>query len=128
MVKLRKYFRLLLVGGATILNLLFIFLFDYQCPWKENFDIDCAGCGVTRMLISILRLEFYQAFRYNPLFFSLLVLFFIYGIYVLICKLLKISFYRLNSNYLLVLLFLVVSFGIIRNIKYFSFLKPTIVS
>ena len=44
------------------------------CVFKNLFDIECAGCGGTRMFLSILKLDFYQAFRYNPYVFSLLVI------------------------------------------------------
>ena len=81
-------------GAITliIIALLNIFIFlklDYQCPWREQFHIYCAGCGGTRMFYSLLKLEFYQAFRYNPLLFLFLVCSIIYIIYSLYCNLFK---------------------------------------
>ena len=40
------------------------------CIIKNLFGIDCAGCGATRMFGALLKLDFYQAFRYNPFMFS----------------------------------------------------------
>lgn len=122
----RKYKYILIL--ATIVNLIILFLGNYRCPWNQAFNISCAGCGATRMVISILKLDFYQAFRYNPLMFSIVVLFFIYCIYVLIARLFKFSYYKLNINALWGLLILVVLFTVVRNISYFDFLKPTVVS
>lgn len=37
--------------------------------------IPCPGCGITRACLAALRLEFAQAFSYNPMFWSVPVLF-----------------------------------------------------
>ena len=120
-----KYKNILIISILGILNVIVLFLLGYECPWKKNFDIDCAGCGATRMFISLLHLEIYQAFRYNPLIFCLLVLGLIYLIYLLICRIIKIDYYKLKTSHLWILLVLVVLFTIIRNVPGFEFLKPT---
>lgn len=38
------------------------------CPIKYFTGISCAGCGMTRAWLSILRLDFLSAFYYHPLF------------------------------------------------------------
>ena len=45
------------------------------CLFHKITGLYCPGCGVTRMLDAIFHFSFYQAFRYNPLAFVLLVLF-----------------------------------------------------
>lgn len=35
----------------------------------EREGLKCAGCGLSRMLISIVKLDFTSAFRYNPFLF-----------------------------------------------------------
>lgn len=35
----------------------------------EHEGIKCAGCGLSRMLISMVKLDFVSAFRYNPFLF-----------------------------------------------------------
>lgn len=80
------------------------------------------------MIIAILKLDFYQAFRYNSLLFLLLVGGIVYFIYVMICKYFKIKYFKFNTNYLWGLLFLVIVFMILRNIDVLNYLKPTVVS
>ncbi len=40
------------------------------CPIKFFTGISCAGCGMTRAWLSALRLDFYGAFTYHPLFLA----------------------------------------------------------
>ena len=124
---IKKYKVIIIFLVLCIFNILGLFLIGYECPWKRNFNIDCAGCGVTRMFISILHLEFYQAFRYNPLVFSLLMLSIIYLMYVFIFKKMGKNYFKIHSNSLWLLLILVIIFTIIRNIPGFEFLKPTVI-
>lgn len=77
------------------------------------------------MLFSILELNLYQAFRYNPLIFILLILYIIYLILKLFFKF-KLDINTKNRlSY--ILLFTVIIYGIIRNIPFFDYLKPTVV-
>jgi len=118
----------LIVLIVGIINLIIVFIFEIPCPWKSNFNIDCAGCGATRMFKALLKLNIYQAFRFNPFMFILFVLIIIYILYVLICKIMNIKYYKINSRDLLILLILVILFTIIRNIPGFEFLKPTYIN
>ena len=95
------------------------------CAFKNLFDIYCAGCGGTRMLIAILNLDFYQAFRYNPFLFVLIILFIIYLICNIILRLVNKKMYVDKMNMLYILLFVSLLFMIIRNIAGFEFLLPT---
>ena len=95
------------------------------CIFKNFFHIDCAGCGGTRMFLSILKLDFYQAFRYNPYVFILFILGIIYGIYFCIMKLLKKKVFVPNIKWLYVFLILTFLFMILRNLPGFEFLLPT---
>lgn len=38
------------------------------CPIKFFTGISCAGCGMSRAWLSVLRLDMAGAFRYHPLF------------------------------------------------------------
>lgn len=118
----------LIVLILGIINLIIVFLFEIPCPWKSNFNIDCAGCGATRMVKSLLEFKYYQAFRFNPFIFILLVIGIIYLIYILICKIKKVDYYKIKSRDFLILLILVILFTIVRNIPGFEYLKPTYVS
>ena len=95
------------------------------CIFKNLFDIDCAGCGGTRMFLSLLKLDFYQAFRYNPYVFSLLVIACLYVIYVIVMKLFKKKVYKPSIKWLYVFLVLTFLFMLVRNLPGFEFLLPT---
>lgn len=114
----------LIIISAFILNFVLIFATDYQCPWKLT-GIECAGCGATRMIKALFRLEIYQAFRYNPLIFILMIIGIIYLIYVLVCILFKKQYIMPNKKTLITLVAVVLLFMILRNTETFSFLKPT---
>lgn len=111
-----------------ILSISSIFLLDllgFKCIYKELLNVYCAGCGGTRMIKSILKLDFYQAFRYNPLMFIYLVLFtpvIIYDVY----KYIKSEKVIYPSKKVIIILFIVtIIYSILRNIPEFSFLTPT---
>ena len=76
-----------IITFLVLLAILIIYFFVYkltglaiQCPIHYLTNYYCPGCGVTRMLFSIIKLDFYQAFRFNPLVFILLVIYIIYFI------------------------------------------------
>ena len=98
---------------------------QYKCPFHKYLHIYCPGCGGTRMIRSILRFDFYQAFRYNPLLFILFIIAIIFIIIaIIIYKKKKILV--LPSKYsLIVLLIVLVIYMIVRNISIFSYLIPT---
>lgn len=52
-----------------VIGFLFILLFVYKCPMKMIFGIPCAGCGLTRAMLSFLSGNIEQAINYHPLFF-----------------------------------------------------------
>ncbi len=43
--------------------------FKMLCGFNELTGLLCPGCGLTRMCISIIELDFYSAFGYNKLIF-----------------------------------------------------------
>ena len=123
-MKKREY---IIIGGAFLLGFILMILFKVDCPWKKIFDIDCAGCGTTRMVVSLIQLDFYQAFRFNPFIFVLLVLCILYLGYILICKLLKKNYITIGKKTFIVIVLLSVIFMVFRNINGFEFLKPTVI-
>lgn len=97
------------------------------CFINELTGLYCPGCGISRMLISLAKFEFYQAFRFNPLLFILLP---IVGIVVLIQFVYYYKnkkFFKINNAIYITLLVVIVLFGILRNIPAFSYLIPTVV-
>ena len=53
--------------------------FNVSCFFRHFFGIICPGCGMTRAVLSVFRLDFAAAFRYNPLVFALPYI----GLYIL---------------------------------------------
>lgn len=121
----KRIFYIILLLLTLIIILYSLDLINYKCIYKELFNIYCAGCGFTRMIKSIIKLDFYQAFRYNPLFFILFVLFIPYVIYQIF---LYVKFGYIKKPNLKSLIFLVsifIAYMILRNIPTFNYLIPT---
>lgn len=121
------------VKAPIVLFVIFLFYYvlnkylniSISCLFHEITGFFCPGCGITRMFFSLLELNFYQAFRFNPLVFILIILGVIYWlIKLLIKKFLNISIVIPNNVYY-ILLIIVIIFGILRNIPGFEFLGPT---
>ena len=95
-----------------------------DCPIKKTIGLYCPGCGITRMLLSILQLDFYQAFRYNPIIFIDVPILFILFVLNLLYKD-KENLKKINNIIIIVLAIITVAYGILRNIPAFDFLAPT---
>lgn len=115
---------LILIGYFFLNRLASIYI---PCLFHEITGLHCPGCGVTRMFHSLLKLEIYQAFRYNPFLFCLLNLYLIY-------KLLSYIYYKKTNKkislpswiyYILIILLLI--FGLLRNLPFFDWLAPTFI-
>ncbi len=127
MIKYSKMKLILILISFLIIYFILNELLDVgiPCLFYEITGYYCPGCGITRLLFSLLKLDFYQAFRYNPLIFILII---ITGIYLLVKFILKkfmnISIEIPNYVYYILLIILII-FGILRNIPMFDFLSPT---
>lgn len=53
-------------------------LFHMGCPIKFTTGISCPGCGMTRAVLSVLRLDFQDAFHYHPLFMLAPIIFLLF--------------------------------------------------
>ncbi len=100
------------------------------CPVYLLTGFYCPGCGASRALRSLLHLQFYQAFRYNPA----LVLLLPFMIWYIAARL--IDYVRTGGNHvdgrlsirlLWWVLALLILYGIARNLPFFPFnlLRPT---
>lgn len=100
------------------------------CVYYELTGIYCPGCGMTRAFLSLLKLDFYQALRYNAfsIIVAVLLALYIFGaIYGWLFN--KINFMEKKIPSLAWIIFIValLVYGILRNIPLFSFLAPTVV-
>ncbi len=126
MVKVKD---LLIFAVLLLLYLLFNMVtgIGFICIFHELTGLYCPGCGVTRMLNSMLKLDFYQAYRFNPLLFFLsffaLFLFIDYIISIIFKR--KSIYGKISSIFWYSLIVVLLLFGFLRNIiPYFA---PTLV-
>lgn len=124
---------LLLLTMLVLLSFLYLFLnrkygISIPCVFYEITGFYCPGCGVTRVIFSLLQLDFMQAIYYNVLIVVLIPIFlFVYGIryyeWFTGRKVLSIPNWFWWSIVVVTLLF-----GILRNLEMFDFLEPTYLS
>lgn len=99
------------------------FNFTIPCIIHKITGFYCPGCGITRMFFALLHLDIYQAFRYNPWVFILLIGYIIYKI----VELIRGYKFKENKKVIVSLLIITILFGVLRNFSLFSFLMPTII-
>ncbi|MBQ8514912.1 MAG: DUF2752 domain-containing protein [Ruminococcus sp.] len=63
---------LILVLGVVYYAVIRLTPFRIPCVFYEVTGLLCPGCGVTRMMESLIRLDFAAAFGWNPVLFCLL--------------------------------------------------------
>lgn len=100
-------------------------MYLFVCPIHYLLHLYCPGCGLTRMFISIFKLDFYQAFRYNPYMFILLIVGIIYTIYSLIRYILYKKKTHINVKIIIGIAYSLLVYMVLRNIPLFDFLAPT---
>lgn len=126
--KIKSYIIVILI---LIVDFAIVYIFTgggIPCVFHKITGLYCPGCGLTRMLTSIFKLNFYQAFRYNPLMFIFLILVLVYGIIKLTIKIWLKKEITLNKYLINTLLIITIAYWIMRNIPYFEYLIPTIVN
>ncbi len=115
----------LLLGGAY---LLFIKLTGLAVPCLIRLATGkyCPGCGITRMALAYLRLDFRDAFHANPFLFFVVPLLLVYGLVRGIIFIKKgTNKYSIPEQVGLVLILIAtIVFGILRNMERFAFLAP----
>ena len=112
----RRYGILLLVGLAYYV---FVSLTNIgiPCPVRLITGFQCPGCGISRMLMSLVRLDLAAAFQYNPVVLLTLpiILFFVIRSDIDYVRTGKNSLDRYQPIWIAELVILLV-FGVIRNI------------
>ena len=107
------------IFSIGLIYLFFVLLsgFRIPCIFYELTGLKCPGCGITRMIVSIARFNFTDAFRYNPFLF-------ITGPFILIYLAISEAKYVLYGNrkmgkweiFILIELILAIAYGVLRNI------------
>lgn len=129
--KKKLYFSILVFLILFVLAIIYFVLIQYgfviPCVFHELTGLYCPGCGATRMIVSLLHLDFYQAFRFNPLLFCLLPFLCYIGIFEYRNWLYGNKKVLIDNKVWIFLLIATILFGILRNIEIFSFLAPTLI-
>lgn len=125
----KRLFKVILITALVILVILLsikiLDLIHFRCLFKYMFNFYCAGCGTTRMIKSLKKLDFYQSFRYNPGVFILSIMLFIYLILLIYNYIFKGIVVFPNTKILIVIIIVLFIYMILRNIPYFNYLVPT---
>ena len=100
--------------------------FRIPCPLHVLTGLYCPGCGVTRMCLSLLRFDFAGAARANlaVLVLSPVILVLLLWYLVNYIKFGKRELSRAQAIIVWTLVVLLLLFGIVRNLPYFTFLRP----
>lgn len=53
-----------------------------SCQWKQEFGVDCMGCGMQRSIIYLLKGEFLEAFYMYPAIYTLIIMFVFLGLHL----------------------------------------------
>lgn len=127
------YYSFIIFICLFLLLLLYFYLnyymsFSIPCLFHELTGLYCPGCGITRIIFSILQFDFYQAFRWNIFLFILIPIFLGYGIVYYVDWIFDKTPPVLPNWFWNILLFSAILFGILRNIPYFHYLIPTLIS
>lgn len=120
---MNKLINILIIFLILIIYYFFnvFFQFSIPCLFNKITHLYCPGCGITRMLFSLIKLDFYQAFRYNPLIFILLI----FSLLIIAYNLIFHKKIKFSQNFNYILLAIIVLYGIIRNVPGFEYLIPT---
>lgn len=53
-----------------------------SCQWKEQFNMECTGCGMQRSFIHLLKGELIEAFYMYPAIYTLIIMFVYLGLHL----------------------------------------------
>ena len=115
---------LVLFISIILIILNHLFSFSIPCIFHEITHLYCPGCGLTRMILSIMKLNFYQAFRYNPLLFiasPFIISYYITYYY----NWLQDKNIKISKKTWIFFLIITIIFMMLRNIPQFNYLAPT---
>ena len=125
--KINKSKKIVLVSILLTITYLYLnkrFSFYIPCLFHKITHLYCPGCGITRMILSILKLNFYQAFRYNPLLFIMMPFIILYELLYYI-NWIQDKDFKISNKIWYTLLIITIIYTILRNINMFNYLAPT---
>ncbi|MDO4187534.1 MAG: DUF2752 domain-containing protein [Lachnospiraceae bacterium] len=95
-------------------------VFGYAIPCIFNFvtGLKCPGCGITRLMMAAINLDFKSAFYYNPFIFvtSPVLLYFVIKNVLYDCGFIRKNLSRIDNIILYVYIVLFLLYGVVRNV------------
>ena len=70
--KLRRYQDLLLVAVVLAVYVHLSFVLTVKCPFRWLTGISCPGCGISRALLALVKLDLAAAWQAHPMIFYLI--------------------------------------------------------
>ena len=100
--------------------------FSLKCPIRKFIGFYCPCCGITRMALKLIQLDFYGAFRENMCLFSMAPFFIIFAIRkaIIYIKYGEKKLTKYENVFIYASAIILFIFGILRNIPYFSYFAP----
>lgn len=100
--------------------------FAIPCIFHKLTGLYCPGCGVTTMCVRLVHLDFYGAFRSNPVVFVMIP---IIAVIFLKQKYSALKYGKISKSKWItvtevIMIIILILFGILRNIPCFAFLQP----
>lgn len=79
---MKKILRYIIINNSILIIIYLFYINNLRvCLAYNLFHVPCVGCGLTRSIISIFKLDFANSIRYNILGIPLVILFFLYNIW-----------------------------------------------
>ncbi len=115
--------------GLLYFLLVTIFKVGLPCPIHAVTGKFCPGCGISRMCVSMLRLDFPAAYRSNRLLFILLPFFFVYlaGKEWIYIRRGSRNTGKIETAVLALVTAALLVFGVLRNMEAFDYLQPMMI-
>jgi hypothetical protein len=126
MLKSLKKALILVLVGLAYYGVVKLTGWGLPCPFHLLTGWHCPGCGISRMFMALLELDFMGALGYNALVLVLLPFGVVFGLrrWIIYVKTGNTAPDRLETVLLIVATVLTLAFWILRNLPQFSFLAP----
>lgn len=112
-------FLVTLMASGVAYVVFYIFVgFGIPCPFHLVTGLRCPGCGITRMVVSLVHFDFELAFHYNAALFVALPVFLVLAISIIVgyIKTGSQKLSRWQSIVVISLIVILLLFGVIRNL------------
>ena len=113
------------LGALLLASACFVLDNTPPCMFYEITGLLCPGCGTGRCMLSLLHLDFYAAFRYQPLLFVSLPFLFYYLLKIYIAFVFDKDVLPLpkikNRAFGIAVTVIIISYWILRNIPVYPF-------